>query len=141
MVDLIPANVSARLLPKTLFGERYVDLVTPPTGAVGRHIAEGDTIGQDRTTVAIELEKVFEDLLPLLRTVQPEKLAMTLNALASALEGRGTRLGENLVLVDSYFKADQPQDAGDPGGHQRAGRPREHVCRGGARPRARGHAR
>jgi len=109
MVDLIPANVSARLLPKTLFGERYVDLVTPTTGVVGRHIAKGDTIGQDRTSVAIELERVFEDLLPLLRTVQPEKLAMTLNALASALEGRGTRLGENLVLVDNYFKAINPK--------------------------------
>lgn len=109
MVKLIPANVSARLLPKTLFGERYVDLVTPAAGTLGRHIAEGDTIGQDRTTVAIELEQVFEDLLPLLRTVQPEKLAATLNALASALEGRGTRLGENLVLVDSYFKAINPK--------------------------------
>lgn len=107
LVDLIPADVSARLLPKTLFGERYVDLVAPEK-ADGRHIQEGDLISQDRTTVAIELEKVFEDLLPLLRTVQPEKLATTLNALASALEGRGTRLGENLVLVDNYFKQLNP---------------------------------
>ena len=29
-VGLIPANVSARLLPKTLFGEKFVDLVLPP---------------------------------------------------------------------------------------------------------------
>src|SRR6476660_2574486 len=108
MVDLIPANVSARLLPKTLFGERFVDLVAPAE-ANGRHIAKGDTIGQDRTSVAIELERVFDDLLPLLRTVQPEKLSATLNALATALEGRGTRLGENLVLVDSYFKEINPK--------------------------------
>ena len=107
MVDLIPADVSARLLPKTLFGERYVDLVAPQ-GSSDRHIEGGDTISQDRTSVAIELEKVFEDLLPLLRTVQPEKLATTLNALASALEGRGTQLGQNLVLVDSYFKQLNP---------------------------------
>ena len=58
--------------------------------------------------MAIELEKVFDDLLPLLRTVQPEKLSMTLNALASALEGRGTQLGNNLVLVDTYFKRSTP---------------------------------
>ena len=109
MVDLIPADVSARLLPKTLFGERYVDLVSPRAGAPADPIAEGDTIGQDRTAVAIELEQVFEDLLPLLRTVQPEKLAATLNALASALDGRGTRLGENLVLVDRYFKEINPK--------------------------------
>lgn len=109
LVDLIPADVSARLLPKTLFGERYVDLVSPQAGATTAPIAEGDTIDQDRTSVAIELEQVFEDLLPLLRTVQPEKLAMTLNALASALEGRGTRLGQNLVLVDRYFKEINPK--------------------------------
>lgn len=102
MVSQIPADVSARLLPKTLFGERYVDLV-PPVGAPGEPIRDGATIRQDHTTVAIELEKVFDDLLPLLRTVQPEKLAATLNALASTLDGRGTRLGQNLVLVDRYF--------------------------------------
>src|SRR6476661_6071391 len=109
MVGLIPANVSARLLPKTLFGERYVDLVSPQAGSPARHLQNGDTIEQDRTRVAIELEKVFDDLLPLLRTVRPEKLSVTLNALASALEGRGTRLGQNLVLVDDYFKALNPK--------------------------------
>lgn len=100
--DLVPASVSARLLPKTLFGERFVDLVAP-SGDPGRAIREGDVIPQDRTSVAIELERVFDELLPLLRTVKPEKLAATLNALATALDGRGTRLGENLVLVNRYF--------------------------------------
>ena len=109
MAALIPANVSARLLPKTLFGERYVDLVSPDAGGPGRTIADGDVISQDRSSVAIELEKVFADLLPLLRAVKPERLSATLNALASALEGRGTRLGQNLVLVDSYFKEINPK--------------------------------
>lgn len=109
MAELIPADVTARLLPKTLFGERYVDLVSADAGGPGRTIAEGDVIGQDRSSVAIELEKVFADLLPLLRAVRPEKLSATLNALASALEGRGTRLGQNLVLVDSYFTEINPK--------------------------------
>ncbi|QGN59597.1 MCE family protein [Nostocoides sp. HKS02] len=110
LVPLIPADVTARLLPKTLFGERFVDLVSPEAGRAGvGHIVAGATIGQDRTSVAIELEKVFADLLPLLRTVRPEKLAATLDALASALDGRGTRLGQSLVLVDSYFKALNPK--------------------------------
>jgi phospholipid/cholesterol/gamma-HCH transport system substrate-binding protein len=110
LVGLIPADVSARLLPKTLFGERFVDLVAPGAGSGSvRAIRAGDTIGQDRTSVAIELEKVFDDLLPLLRAVQPEKLAATLNALASALDGRGTRLGQNVVLVDDYFTALNPK--------------------------------
>ena len=112
-VDLVPAGVHARLLPKTLFGERFVDLVSPQAGsaavAAGGHLEAGDVIGQDRSSVAIELESVFEDLLPLLRAVQPGKLAATLNALASALEGRGQRLGDNLVLVDNYFRALNPK--------------------------------
>ena len=108
-VRLIPADVSARLLPKTLFGERYVDLVAPASGRSGRAIREGDTIGQDRSSVAIELERVFDDLLPVLRAVRPEQLATTLNAVADALEGRGARLGDNLVLVDDYLKALNPK--------------------------------
>src|SRR6476659_6316711 len=51
---LDPAHVGARLLPKTLFGERFVDLV-PPAEPSAAPIAAGDTIGQDRTRVAIEL--------------------------------------------------------------------------------------
>jgi virulence factor Mce-like protein len=119
LVSMVPGNVSARLLPKTLFGERFVDLVAPAAGSVEsagsgsaravRPIRAGAVIGQDRSSVAIELEKVFADLLPLLRSVRPEKLSATLNALASALEGRGTRLGQNLVLVDSYFKELNPR--------------------------------
>ena len=99
---LIPADVTARLLPKTLFGEKYVDLQVPARPS-GQRIAAGDVITQDRSSTAIELETVLDNLLPLLRTIQPEKLNATLNALATALEGRGERLGENLELVDGYF--------------------------------------
>jgi virulence factor Mce-like protein len=107
LVGQIPSNVSARLLPKTLFGERFVDLVAPDRAA--RPIRAGDLIPQDRTTVAIELEQVFEDLLPLLRAVKPEKLATTLNALATTLDGRGEQIGDNIVVVDSYFKRLNPK--------------------------------
>lgn len=105
---LIPADVSARLLPKTLFGEKYVDLQLPARPS-GERIAEGDVITQDRTATAIELETVLDNLLPLLRTIQPAKLNATLNALATALEGRGERLGENLELVDGYFTELNPK--------------------------------
>jgi virulence factor Mce-like protein len=105
-VRLIPSNVTARLLPKTLFGEKYVDLVTPSSPE--RPIRANDVISQDRSTVAIELERVLADLLPLLRTVKPEKLNATLNALSTALEGRGNALGDNLVRVDRYFEQFNP---------------------------------
>ncbi len=104
---LVPANVAARLLPKTLFGERYVALVIPPGPAAGP-IQAGAVIGQDRSVAAIELEQVFADVLPLLRTLQPEKLAATLTALAQALRGRGDRLGANLTGLGDYVRRLNP---------------------------------
>ena len=47
MAAQIPDNVSARLLPKTLFGEKYVALVLPVHPS-GRPLAAGDVIPQDR---------------------------------------------------------------------------------------------
>ncbi|MFI5628715.1 MCE family protein [Streptomyces sp. NPDC051664] len=101
-VSRIPADVHARLLPKTLFGEKFVDLV-PPRGSGARHIRAGDVITQDRTTVGIELQQLMNDLLPLLRTVRPAELNATLSAFATALEGRGDRIGVNLTRVEGYL--------------------------------------
>ncbi|WP_020671697.1 MCE family protein [Amycolatopsis nigrescens] len=100
--SVIPANVSARLLPKTLFGERYVALQPPESPATAR-LAAGDVIGQDRTSTAIELEKVLGDVMPLLQAVQPQKLASTLTAVSTALEGRGTQLGRTLTQLGDYL--------------------------------------
>jgi virulence factor Mce-like protein len=101
-LDEIPADVSARLLPKTLFGERYVALQLPSNPGA-KHLADGDVIDQDHSSSAIELGKVIDDTLPLLQAVQPQDLAFTLGAMADALRGRGNSLGNNLVNTGSYF--------------------------------------
>lgn len=105
-VKLIPANVLARILPKTLFGEKFVDLVIPPDpqGTLQPHAV----ISLDRSATAIEAEKVFNDLVPLLRTLQPVQLNLTLTNLATALAGRGNELGDNLVRADAYFRGLNP---------------------------------
>ncbi|MFI9612363.1 MCE family protein [Streptomyces sp. NPDC052023] len=103
----IPADVHARLLPKTLFGEKYVDLVVP-AGSSARPIRAGDVITQDRTRVGIELQQLMNDLLPLLRTVKPGELNATLSAFATALEGRGDRIGDNLTRVEAYLRRLNP---------------------------------
>jgi phospholipid/cholesterol/gamma-HCH transport system substrate-binding protein len=104
----IPANVDAQLIPKTIFGEKYVNLVTPANPSSTR-IAAGDVIGQDRTTPALEIDQALNDLLPLLRTVQPQELNSTLSAMASALSGRGQELGQTTVALDNYLKQLNPQ--------------------------------
>jgi phospholipid/cholesterol/gamma-HCH transport system substrate-binding protein len=107
IVERIPKNVLALLVPKTLFGERYVQLHIPARSTAGP-IADGDVIDQDRSANAIELERVFDDLLPVLQAVQPQKLATTLTAIATALEGRGERLGDTLVTAARYLAEFNP---------------------------------
>lgn len=102
----IPSNVTASIVPKTLFGEKYVSLVVP-TNASQTPIKAGATI--HRTAVPVEVERVLNDLYPLLRTVQPADINMTLNAISTALEGRGNKLGDSLVTIDRYLKRLNPQ--------------------------------
>ena len=94
-IEVIPANVTARFLPKTLFGERYVALQIPDEPAVAA-LAPGARIAQDASVEAVELEQAFESLLPVLQAVQPQKLSSTLTAISTALDGRGEQLGETL---------------------------------------------
>ncbi|WP_027860541.1 MCE family protein [Marmoricola sp. URHB0036] len=105
-ISSIPGNVTASILPKTLFGEKYVEL-NVPKDAASTSLKPGAEI--DQTKLPIEVEKVLNDLYPLLRTVQPAELNYTLNALADALEGRGTKLGESFSTLDGYLKQLNPQ--------------------------------
>lgn len=110
-IEAVPAGVSARLLPKTLFGERYVAL-QPPKGSDGsggsEPLAAGDVITQDRSRSAVELEEVLSNVLPLLQSVQPQKLAGTLSSVSDALEGRGEKLGDTLVGISKYLRDFNP---------------------------------
>ena len=126
-IGLVPADVSARLLPKTLFGERYVELVPADADSGGERrgpaasdgtarrprsqlergpsLRAGTVIDQDRSSSAVELEKVLDRALPVLQAIKPDKLAATLGALAYALDGRGDRLGADLTNADEYLAA------------------------------------
>lgn len=99
----IPSNVTARLLPKTLFGERYVDLVVPEDPS-GTPIAAGDTVQQDASGNAVEVGRLLDSVLPLLQAIPPQDLSTTLGALAQALEGRGEQLGVTIDRLDEIFR-------------------------------------
>ncbi|MFF8596434.1 MCE family protein [Streptomyces sp. NPDC015220] len=104
----IPADVSAQMLPTTLFGERFVALV-PPAHPSGRSLAAGDTIPQDRSANAVELQQVLDNVLPMLTAVQPQKLSATLSAVSRALSGRGARLGDTLSQLDAHLRRFNPE--------------------------------
>ena len=104
--NIIPANATARIEPKTVFGEKYVALQMPDR-PMDERIASGDVIRESE--VSAELEQLLRDIYPFLRTVQPAELNYTLTALATALEGRGEQIGNNMVVLDDYLKRTNPQ--------------------------------
>ncbi|MDV6013150.1 MCE family protein [Haloechinothrix sp. LS1_15] len=106
-IDLVPADASALLTQKTLFGERFVSLQFEGTGTEPR-LADGDVIEQDRTRTAMELYESFENLLPTLQAVQPQKLNATLTVMANALEGRGGELGDTMMQMSEHFAELEP---------------------------------
>lgn len=101
----IPADVTAQIIPKTLFGQKYVALMVPEDGS-SDHIRAGTTI--EKANVPIEVEKMLNDLYPLLRAVQPAELSYALSAISGALEGRGEDLGHTIKALNSYFQQINP---------------------------------
>jgi len=99
-VRWIPRNVDAAIIPKTLFGEKFVDLL-PPADAATARISDGDRIRQSRT--AVELGTVYAKLVPLLRSIDPAQLSTVLNTLASSLDGKGEQLGHVITQTNDFL--------------------------------------
>ncbi len=106
LIGSVPKDVTAQLVPKTLFGEKYVALIPPTGGDGGQTLQAGDTI--TKADVPIEVETLLNDLYPLLDAVDPASLSYTLSAVSTALDGRGTELGETLVTANNYLKKVNP---------------------------------
>lgn len=82
----VPANVGAQIRAKTIFGEKWVELLYPSEPTEER-LAEEDLIPSSRTIGPLEVETILNTALPLLRSIDPENLAATLGALSSGFVG------------------------------------------------------
>ena len=129
------ATSSVEILPTTLFGQKFISFVMPDDPSEAS-LEDGDVIPQDRVDTNVELSQILADLFPLLRAVRPADLNMTLNALATALEGRGEQLGETLDDLQVYLGDDRAEPADAARGPDQARRRRRHL-----RPRRAGPAR
>ncbi|MEO6472483.1 MAG: MCE family protein [Aeromicrobium sp.] len=105
VMKLIPRDVTAEIVPKTLFGEKYISLI-PPKDSNGQVLQAGDNISQ--AIVPIEVETLLNDLYPVLEAVQPAELSYTLTAISTALSGRGEQLGASLVSLNDYLQKINP---------------------------------
>jgi phospholipid/cholesterol/gamma-HCH transport system substrate-binding protein len=93
-IKLIPANVVATIEAATLFGNKYVSLISPENPQQ-RRISPHDVI--DVRSVTTEFNTLFETITSLAEKVDPIELNATLSALAQALDGLGGNFGESLV--------------------------------------------
>ncbi|ALG85799.1 MCE family protein [Gordonia phthalatica] len=99
----LPDGTTARVLPKTLFGERYIALQIPKNSDGGT-LHEGSVITTDKQGNAAEVEDLFDALLPVIKAIPPQDLNVTLSAISQAIGGKGHQIGEIVERLNTIFK-------------------------------------
>lgn len=99
----IPADVRVRLLPRTLFGNQYLDLAGPERRGGSRLTAGADLL-PDTSRPTAQLYTTYTRMYRLLDALEPARVQVALTAMADSLRGRGERLGgmidDSAALVD-----------------------------------------
>jgi len=99
-VSKIPDGVTVRLVPRSVFGDLYVDLV-PPAHITGPLRLPAHLVA-DTSTPTVELNQALDAGYRLLTAVPPSELNATLTAIGTALDGRGAKLGGLVDQLDRY---------------------------------------
>jgi virulence factor Mce-like protein len=107
-IGRLPANVAARILPATVFGTTYVDLVVH--GPVTPDSLEaGAEIPADTTQETLEFQRALDDIDRLVSALGPAELASALGSMSQALEGRGDQLAATVSSLSSYLARVNPR--------------------------------
>jgi phospholipid/cholesterol/gamma-HCH transport system substrate-binding protein len=104
-LNAIPANALVDIASTTVFGAKYVQFVFPDNPSP-ESLHAGQVL--DAEHVMVEVNTVFEQLTSVLSKIEPAKLNETLGAIASALNGRGERIGQMLTDLDSFLARLEP---------------------------------
>jgi len=107
-LEQVPGNVVARILPATVFGTSYVDLVAPG-GPSSKPLRAGAVIPADTTQGTLELQQALDDIDALVKALGPAELASAIGSVAQALDGRGNQLGDTIDLADDYLARLNPK--------------------------------
>ncbi|MBV9665929.1 MAG: MCE family protein [Actinobacteria bacterium] len=89
----VPADTSATVRPKTLFGEKYIDFAFPH-GRTGPFLPANGHITS--TAAAEEVEGLFEGAVPLFAKINATDLATIINELSKGLDGEGANIAKSL---------------------------------------------
>jgi phospholipid/cholesterol/gamma-HCH transport system substrate-binding protein len=98
----IPANVGAKIDVTTAFGAKFVNLV-PPANPSPRRLAAGAVVHSSNVTS--EVNTVFDNVVDLLKVIEPAKLNAVVSALAEAFRGKGEVLGRSLLNANKVLIA------------------------------------
>lgn len=101
-VRYIPANVGARINVTTVFGAKFVELVYPERPDAER-LRAGTVL--EAANVTTEVNTVFENVVDVLKMVDPMKLNAVLTAVAEAVRGRGERIGQATTALNEVLTA------------------------------------
>jgi phospholipid/cholesterol/gamma-HCH transport system substrate-binding protein len=93
-LHLIPANVDARIVATTVFGEKYVSM-TAPENPLPQRITPSNVI--DARSVTTEINTLFQTITQIAEKVDPVKVNLTLSAAAQALSGLGDKFGQSII--------------------------------------------
>lgn len=91
----VPVDAVATVRPKTLFGEKYIDIDPGPHEQDGPFLGDGDEL--TNTLGGFELEAVLTDLYPILKAVDPQELTTVLGELADGGRGLGETINRSIV--------------------------------------------
>lgn len=84
----IPADSRAEIRSKTVFGQKWIELIPPKDGTGGAILAAGDAIPDERTKEPLEFERALQLGHDLLSAIPLEDLSLTLNTLAEGFRGQ-----------------------------------------------------
>lgn len=101
-IRYIPANVQAEIKATTAFGTKYVDLIYPDKPTPAR-LKAGEVLYSRNITT--EVNTVFQNLVDVLKSVDPAKVNAVISALAEGLRGRGQRMGEAITAANEVLTA------------------------------------
>ena len=93
--ERVPTDATATIRPKTLFGEKFVDIDPGPAEASGPFLSDGEAI--TNTLGGFELEEVLTDIYPILKAIDPAELTTVLGELADGGRGMGEAINRSIV--------------------------------------------
>ncbi|WP_183097661.1 MCE family protein [Nocardioides pelophilus] len=101
-LEFVPSNVVARVLPATVFGTTFVDLVVHGSPA-DESLEAGSVVAADTTQETLEFQQALDDIDRLVNALGPKELASAIGSASQALQGRGDQLATTVDTLNSYL--------------------------------------